>query len=75
MNNIEQSLLKDKNKLLNPKEVSEILGVSEETLSVWRCNKTYNIAYIKVGRLVKYKQCDVDSFIESRRQVIHESNF
>lgn len=75
MNKIEQGLFKDKGKLLNPREVSEILGVSEETLSVWRCNKTYDIPYIKVGRLVKYKQCDIDSFIESRRQVIHESNF
>jgi predicted DNA-binding transcriptional regulator AlpA len=75
MSNYPQSPVADKNKLLSPRDVSEILGVSEETLSVWRCNKTYDIPYIKVGRLVKYKQSDIDSFIESRRQVIHEGNF
>lgn len=65
----------DKDKLLNPKAVSQLLGITEDTLAVWRCNKTYNLPYIKIGRSVKYKQSDIDSFIESRRQVIHESNF
>ncbi|KZX73595.1 excisionase, partial [Oleiphilus sp. HI0009] len=50
-------------KLLTPKQVSEILGVSEQTLAIWRCQKRYPLAYVKVGRYVRYRQDDVSSFL------------
>ncbi|PCJ09737.1 MAG: hypothetical protein COB16_03340 [Rhodobacteraceae bacterium] len=40
--------------LLTPEQVSDYLGVSVETLNVWRCTKRYNLPYLKVGRLVRY---------------------
>ena len=40
----------DKDKLLNPKEVSQLLGITEDTLAVWRCNKTYNLPYINQNK-------------------------
>lgn len=55
-------------KLLTPIEVAEILGVSVETLNVWRATKRYNLNYIKSGRLVRYRLEDVEAFIDSRLQ-------
>ncbi|PIP88753.1 MAG: excisionase [Bdellovibrionales bacterium CG22_combo_CG10-13_8_21_14_all_38_13] len=56
------------NKLLTPMQVAEYLGVDSETLNVWRATQRYNLPYIKVGRLVRYKSEDVQTFIESRTQ-------
>ena len=52
--------------LLSNEEAAAYLGVTPRTLEVWRCVKRYNIAYIKVGRLVRYKKAALDAFIESR---------
>jgi len=56
-------------KLLTPKQVSEILGVSVETLNIWRATKRYPLAYVKSGRLVRYRPQDLDTFINSRLQM------
>lgn len=52
--------------LMTPKEVADYLGVSTETLNVWRCTKRYNLPYIKAGRLVRYRIEDVECFVASR---------
>lgn len=57
-------------KLLTPIEVSEILGVSIETLNVWRATNRYPLPYVKAGRLVRYRLADINQFIESRLQGI-----
>ena len=54
--------------LMTPEEVAEYLGVSKETLNVWRCTKRYNLPYVKTGRLVRYRAEDVTSFVTSRLQ-------
>ncbi len=51
-------------RLLSPKEVALILGVSPGTLAIWRCTKRYALSYRKIGRLVKYHPLDVSDFIE-----------
>jgi len=51
-------------KLLCGKEVAEFLGIKENTLAVWRCNKRYDLPFVKVGRLVKYRKSDLMLFIE-----------
>lgn len=51
--------------LLTPKEVSEMLGVTESTLNVWRCTKRYPLNYVKMGFHVRYKKEDVIKFIDS----------
>ncbi|SDJ99856.1 Helix-turn-helix domain-containing protein [Ferrimonas sediminum] len=53
--------------LLTPIEVSDLLGVTIGTLSVWRCKGSYPLPYVKVGRRVMYKATDVRSFIDKRR--------
>ena len=52
--------------LLNPRETSEILGVSVGTLAVWRCTNRYPLPYVKVGRVVRYRYGDVLDFLDSQ---------
>lgn len=57
------------NQLITRKEAAAYLGTKENTLSVWACNKRYDLPLVKVGRLVKYRISDLDAFIE--RSVIN----
>lgn len=51
---------------LSPADAAAFLGVSEQTLAVWRCTKRYPLPYVKVGRLVRYKTSDLQAFLELR---------
>ncbi len=53
-------------KLLTPEQTAERLGVLTTTLDVWRSTQRYRLPYVKVGRLVRYREGDVEAFIESR---------
>lgn len=53
-------------KLLTPKQAAEFLGVKETTLANWRSTKRYNLPFIKVGSLVRYKLSDLIIFTENR---------
>ena len=55
------------NQLLTDEEASELLGVKRQTLAAWRMSGRYGLPFLKIGRLVRYKRCDVDTWIESRR--------
>ncbi len=55
------------NTLLTRKQAADFLGVSAGTLEVWAATKRYNLAYIKIGRLAKYRLSDLEAFIASRR--------
>lgn len=57
-------------KLITPAQTAELLGIKEQTLTVWRCTKRYPLPYVKVGRSVKYREADVRQFIESRLQQV-----
>lgn len=52
--------------LLSEQQTAQLLGIKPATLQVWRCTKRYALAYIKVGRLVRYRQSAVLAFLESR---------
>lgn len=58
--------------LMTPEDVANILGVSVNTLNVWRCTKRYQLAYIKLGRCVRYRREDVQQFIAARTVHIGE---
>ncbi|MGZ8907957.1 MAG: helix-turn-helix domain-containing protein [Methylobacter sp.] len=59
-------MLQTNTDLFNTHQAAEYLGVTISTLEVWRCTKRYNIPFIKVGRLVKYRKSALDAFLESR---------
>lgn len=52
--------------LLDTSAAAGYIGVEPGTLEVWRCVKRHGIPYIKVGRLVKYRQSDLDAWLEAR---------
>ena len=53
-------------KLLTEAEAADYLSVEPQTLCAWRCTRRYNLPFIKVGRLVRYRPEDVEAFLESR---------
>ncbi|APX89652.1 hypothetical protein BV394_07930 [Brevirhabdus pacifica] len=58
--------------LFTPQDVAARLGVSTTTLATWRCTKRYPLTYIKVGRLVRYRLADVETFETSREREVTE---
>ena len=52
--------------LFTPEQVALYIGISHSTLSIWRCTKRYNLAYVKVGRLVRYRKSSCDAFLQAR---------
>jgi excisionase family DNA binding protein len=59
-------------KLLTRKETAQFLGVGEGTLAVWASTKRYELPYIKVGRLVKYRLSDITEFLNKRTHIKSE---
>jgi len=53
--------------LLSPKEAADYLHTTEGNLAVWRCVKTVNIPYHKIGKSVRYRLDDLERFVESCR--------
>lgn len=49
-------------------ESALFLGVKPTTLQIWRCTKRYPLPFIKVGRLVRYRQSALDAFLTARTQ-------
>lgn len=56
-----------KDRLFNPREAAEYIGLQEQTLAVWRMDGK-NLDYIKVGRSVKYRQSTLEEYL--KRQTI-----
>ena len=53
-------------RLLNTRQASEVLGLDYKSLSNSRTTGTGpKIPYIKIGRLVRYKLSELESYIES----------
>lgn len=59
--------LSERHDLLSRKEAAAYLGVTEQTLAVWKSTKRYNLPAFQVGRLVKYDRRDLDAWLASRR--------
>ena len=52
--------------LLDEKQAAEHLTVSPGTLSVWRSTGRYNLPFVKIGRMVRYRLSDLDAWIAGR---------
>jgi len=49
--------------LLTPEQAAEYLSVSTRTLANWRCIGSPNIPWLKVGRCVRYRLSDLDTYL------------
>jgi len=51
---------------VDDKQAAVALGIKASTLSVWRSTGRYNLPYMKVGRLVRYRLSDLAEFLSRR---------
>lgn len=58
--------------LLRESDVAEMLDVQPVTLEKWR-GTSRGPAYVRVGRLVRYRRDDVDAWIAENRVATRES--
>lgn len=69
MNNSERKAVNTfnfKSDLIDRKQAVEYLGVTPSTLAIWACTKRYNLPFVKIGSLVKYRRSDLEAFIDER---------
>lgn len=52
--------------MMDPRQAAVFLQVTVTTLSIWRSNKRYDLPYIKVGGKVRYRESDLEKFLEER---------
>jgi excisionase family DNA binding protein len=52
--------------LLTEDEAAALLRVEPQTLRLWRATGRYGLPFVKVGRCVRYRRCDLEKWIESR---------
>jgi predicted DNA-binding transcriptional regulator AlpA len=52
--------------LLSETQAAAFLGVKPASLQVWRSTRRYPLAYVKVGRLVRYRLSALNAFLASR---------
>ena len=57
----------DPRPLLDIHQLAELLGVSEWTLYEWR-NRRQGPPAIKVGRLLRWRLTDVETWLDQRRE-------
>ena len=55
-----------KPELLSTPEAAAYIGAKAHSLEVWRASGRYPIPYVKVGRLVRYRRGDLDTWLASR---------
>lgn len=51
---------------VDDKQAAEVLGVKVSTLSVWRSTGRYDLPFLKVGRLVRYRVSALAEFLARR---------
>lgn len=60
-------------RLLDFEETKEILGIKSSTLYAWVNMR--KIKHIKLGRLLKFRQDDIEEFIEQSMRDVKNTNF
>lgn len=55
--------------LMDPLETSQLISVAQGTLAVWRSTGRYDLPYVKVGRLVRYRRADIEAWLDRRKNV------
>jgi predicted DNA-binding transcriptional regulator AlpA len=60
------NIVKRTRELVDEKQAAEHLTVSPGTLSVWRSTGRYNLPFVKIGRMVRYRISDLDAWIAGR---------
>jgi excisionase family DNA binding protein len=54
--------MQNQNNLIDEQAAAQLLGVSPQTLRVWRCHRKH-LQFVKIGRCVRYRQADIEAFL------------
>lgn len=60
--------MRETNQLLTREQAAQYLGIAVGTLATWASCGRYDLPIVRVGRLVRYRQSDLDAWLESRTQ-------
>ena len=60
------SVITSSRDLLDEQQAAITIDVTPGTLSVWRSTGRYNLPFIKVGRKVRYRRADLETWLEAR---------
>jgi len=63
----------DSPNLFSAKQVSELTGLSTETLAQWRSQRR-GIPYLKIGRAIRYDPADVQQYLAGCRVSVSDPN-
>jgi excisionase family DNA binding protein len=61
-----QTVITSSRDLLDEQQAASAIDVTPGTLSVWRSTGRYKLPFIKVGRKVRYRRADLESWLEER---------
>lgn len=64
-----QTIIRASKELLDEKTAAAFLDVTPGTLSVWRSTGRYSLPFLKVGRKVRYRNSDLQEWLEKRTRV------
>ena len=53
-------------RILNEQEAAKFVGVTVHALRAWRWKKADGPTYLKLGSCVRYRQRDLEAYLESR---------
>lgn len=51
---------------IDDRQAAQVLLIKASTLAVWRSTGRYNLPFLKVGRLVRYRVSDIAQFLAAR---------
>ena len=51
---------------LDTRSAAAYLGLAPATLEIWRSTGRYDLPYMKIGRCVRYRRSDLDTFLQRR---------
>lgn len=54
--------------LWTPEHAALALGISIRTLAAWRSTGRHGLPYVKIGRLVRYREQDIRNWLQSQLQ-------
>lgn len=54
-----------KSELISRDAAAEFLGVRPQTLASWASSRRYALPFVKIGRRVMYRLCDLQAFIDA----------
>lgn len=58
--------------MMDRKEAAKYIGIAPGTLANWDSTGRFNIPKYRIGRLIRYKIEDLDTWLEEQREeVIH----